>query len=589
MTLADMQKQAIHGWNTWYSESVLTHVLLPYGFAVNLSLRRAGNGAVLRAPLITREPNVRVDVRSWDGSYTCLHINHDNVRMKVESASKDGQQVILVTPEGCYNTMEQLIVEICFLWGREGCLTKENGQLAGICPDGTRIPLYSNSNPIPCFLPEVLLPSQVFTLDTPVVVSTVPCRTLEARAIMDEARAAVLQEASGYGAHIESFQAIQNCLGWNLIYDPVKDRPCAPVSRNWNRGLGGRLFCWDTFFAALLCSLGSKEMAYLNIKAILDEASAEGMIPNASDINGNSNNSQPPVGSMVTEHIWRKYGDDEFLREVYPKLLGWNTWYTNNRMTKEGYLCWGSNGPQNLSNKSAQLHTAKCESGQDNSPMYDDAVYDPETGLCRIADVGLAGLYIKDCRSLIAMAKAAGHPEDIPMLTARMDKAEAALLTLWSEEDGIFENRDLVTGELGKRLSPTNFYSLFSFKVTEEQKRSMLERHLLNPDEFWGDYVLPAISKNDPAFPEQNYWRGRIWAPLNAIVYEALKDAGLTDAAKQLAQKSEQLFLIEWREHRHVHENYCAIDGLGCSVRQSDPFYHWGALLGYLAIDAERL
>ena len=85
-----------------------------------------------------------------------------------------------------------------------------------------------------------------------------------------------------------------------------------------------------------------------------------------------------------------------------------------------------------------------------------------------------------------------------------------------------------------------------------------------------------------------NYWRGRIWAPVNAIVYEALKDAGLYKEAKMLAEKSENLLLKEWREHGHVHENYHADTGVGC-MKQSEPLYHWGALLGYIAMDADGM
>jgi hypothetical protein len=137
----------------------------------------------------------------------------------------------------------------------------------------------------------------------------------------------------------------------------------------------------------------------------------------------------------------------------------------------------------------------------------------------------------------------------------------------------------------------TFYYDLGSGKsesVTEEQKRRMIEGHLLNPEEFWGEYVLPSVSRRDYAFSEQHYWRGRIWAPLNYLVYEALKDAGLYAEAKMLAEKSEKLLLLEWEKHRHIHENYSAVDGMGCSARQSDAFYHWGALLGYMALDALR-
>ena len=125
-------------------------------------------------------------------------------------------------------------------------------------------------------------------------------------------------------------------------------------------------------------------------------------------------------------------------------------------------------------------------------------------------------------------------------------------------------------------------------QMTEEQKRRMMDEHLLNPEEFWGEYVLPSVSRRDYAFSEQHYWRGRIWAPLNYLVYEALKDAGLYAEAKMLAEKSEKLLLLEWEKHRQIHENYSAIDGMGCNARQSDAFYHWGALLGYMALDALR-
>ena len=69
-------------------------------------------------------------------------------------------------------------------------------------------------------------------------------------------------------------------------------------------------------------------------------------------------------------------------------------------------------------------------------------------------------------------------------------------------------------------------------------------------------------------------------------MYEALKDAKYI--AKRMADKSEKLLLKEWRANRHVHENYHGDTGMGC-MKQSEPFYHWGAMLGYIAIDAEEL
>ena len=42
--------------------------------------------------------------------------------------------------------------------------------------------------------------------------------------------------------------------------------------------------------------------------------------------------------------------------------------------------------------------------------------------------------------------------------------------------------------------------------------------------------------------------------------------------------------LKEWLENGNVHENYCADTGAGCNRENSDRYYHWGALLGLIAL-----
>ncbi len=156
--------------------------------------------------------------------------------------------------------------------------------------------------------------------------------------------------------------------------------------------------------------------------------------------------------------------------------------------------------------------------------------------------------------------------------------------TLWNPETGIYENRDAVTGRFSHRISPTNLYSLYSSRVTAERKRSMAEKYLLNPEELGGEYMLPSISRSDPAYPDQDYWRGRIWAPMNYLVYEALTEAGMKPETAALAESSRRLLLKEWEERGHVHENYNGTTGEGCDVPNSNNFYHWGGLLGYIAV-----
>jgi glycogen debranching enzyme len=143
----------------------------------------------------------------------------------------------------------------------------------------------------------------------------------------------------------------------------------------------------------------------------------------------------------------------------------------------------------------------------------------------------------------------------------------------------MFLNRNLDTGALGARLSPTNFYPLLARAATAQQADRMVREHLLNPREFWGDWVIPSIMRSDPAFPDQAYWRGRVWGPMNYLVYLGLRNYDQPVARRQLAQRSLALFNREWAEKGRVHENYNAITGSGDDVSSSDRFYHWGALL----------
>jgi putative isomerase len=129
---------------------------------------------------------------------------------------------------------------------------------------------------------------------------------------------------------------------------------------------------------------------------------------------------------------------------------------------------------------------------------------------------------------------------------------------------------------------PANFYPMLAGAATPAQAEAMIEKHLLNPNQFWGQWVIPSIAHDDPAFQDQDYWRGRIWGSMNYLVYLGRCNYDDPTSRRQFAQKSYDLFLKECHEKGHVHENYNAITGTGDDVSSSDRFYHWGALLGYI-------
>ncbi len=294
------------------------------------------------------------------------------------------------------------------------------------------------------------------------------------------------------------------------------------------------------------------------------------------------------MGAITVLALYRQFHDRWLLEDTYDRMLAWNRWWAAHR-DLNGYLVWASDGdnqPASLDDQSiGTLQGAKYESGIDNGPQFDGAYFNPSTHKMEFADVGLMGLYIADSNALAEIATILGKRADAQLLQESAAKYQKSLATLWDSHAGIFLNKDLHTGEFSHRLSPTNFYPLLAKAATPEQADEMITKHLLNPDEFWGERVLPAIARNDPAFKDQDYWRGRIWGPMNYLVYLGLLNYDSPTAVrarKQLAEKSMALFLQEWTEKGHVHENYSAMGDDSDTVRSSDRFYHWGALLGLI-------
>ena len=112
----------------------------------------------------------------------------------------------------------------------------------------------------------------------------------------------------------------------------------------------------------------------------------------------------------------------------------------------------------------------------------------------------------------------------------------------------------------------------------------MVDEHLLNEREFWGEWVIPSIARSDPAYQDNDYWRGRIWGPFNFLVSEGLRRYRYDDAAAALAQKSLDLFMTNWRADGGVYENYNADTGQGADVWNAARLYHWGGLLAFIAM-----
>ena len=397
----------------------------------------------------------------------------------------------------------------------------------------------------------------------------------------------------------EVYEALRNALAWDTIYEPSKDRCISTGSRIWNDSWGGySMYCWDTYFAALLASIDNRELAYSNFIEMTSERTKEGFVPNYAAATGSKSldRSQPPVASQIALELYNRYQEIWFLEYVFEDLFHWNQWFYHNRQIEDGMFAWGSNPFEKVTDNEWEYKGvddrfgAALESGLDNSPMYDDIPFNKESHYLCLGDVGLTSLVLRDTEALLQIAQILKQEKKEEILHRSIQVIHQNFDKFWCEEEGMYLNWRTDIKQFSLRKAPTLFYALFNSNIPKDHIMRIIQEHFYNEKEFYGEWMLPSIARCDVAYKEQNYWRGRIWAPLNYLVYEALKKHDYCqDAAHELAEKSKKLILKEWLNYGHVHENYNADTGEGCDITTgSDRFYHWGALLSYIVLKENR-
>jgi putative isomerase len=597
-----IRQRLLQGWGSWDAGNVLEQVLLPQGLAVGIGLKQTTwiSSEYLDQAIIglkgAEDPHVRPGLHALDGSYSECELKWQGVDVRITTATvpgggngHDADLVMLIEPLRPSPRPTEVFVRAGMLWNRPGSIIGRSDSLEAEL--GSRsIGIYVTGQRLTDPYAHAVTPYLASSLNEPIGVSTGSPRSLDAiRAAIARQKDRLLAQGKAYGGLSETYLAMESVLAWNTIYEPRFDRIVTTVGRIWDRDYGGYcLFGWDNFFLSYLTSLYSRDLAFANFIEHLRSMTEEGFIPNDDRGNGAKSwdRSQPPVGALMLKEIYKRYPEKWLLRVSFPSLLRWNRWWFRARMNG-GLLSYGSSVAKNPYHEpdTHTVVTAGYESGMDDSPMYEGVPFDSKTSTLELQDVGLNSLYIADCRALAEIAQLLGYSADAAELTARANLISQRMASLWNPRVGLYLNRRTDTGQSSPALSPTMFFPLVAGLVTRQRAREMVAKHLMNPAEFHGPYTIPSISRDNPDFPRQNYWKGAVWPPLNFIVYLGLRKYGFDTVDRELARTSDAILLRGWDEHGIICENYSAITGTGDDPRlSSDPFHSWGALMGIMSM-----
>ncbi|MFW5802968.1 MAG: MGH1-like glycoside hydrolase domain-containing protein [Verrucomicrobiota bacterium] len=415
------------------------------------------------------------------------------------------------------------------------------------------------------------------------------------------------------GAAEDCADAVQRLVGFCNAYDLRSHRRIAPVNRDWaGPNSTPPIFMWDNFFDSYLACFHNPELARDSLAHIVDVIRNRGI------------RGAPPQRNLVVPIVYSKtvrmLGDPAFMAETFPVMMTFMRFWFEDRGdghpwrdgNDDGLIECGTFQSPGQGMPLSQIVTeAFDETGYDDSPMYsagfgyerrglcaEGVSYHFERGTLNLTMVGQNCLYVAACRAMAVVAGQVGANDDRQWLLAEADRAaERIRERLFDPETGIFRNR-FFNDDFSSVKTPDLFTPLLA-GVADADAKVRLREMLLDPAQFWGDNVVPTVSRDDPAYCDDdrhgpywrgNYWRGNIWPPTNYIVYLSVRQAGWSDVAAKLTAKSRRLFMDDWLPRHHANENYPPegrTDKTQFFVGNGgrDPHYVWAGLLPMLALE----
>jgi glycogen debranching enzyme len=324
---------------------------------------------------------------------------------------------------------------------------------------------------------------------------------------------------------------------------------------------------WDACFHALAFRHVDPELARNQLRTMLACQLADGMIPDAvydeaivSDIDHplRAEVTKPPIMAWAALKLHETDPDPGFLEEIYVKLVRWNAWwFAMNDDDADGLV----------------QYSHPYSSGLDDSPLWDWGmpVESPDLNTYLCVQMG----------SLAMMAEGLGMDAESAMWRRRAEAIVRRMIEdFWDEEAGLFWA--LHDEQPIQVVTPFSLYPLWTGQLPQ-QIRDRLLAHMLDPQEFWGDYALPTVARNDPHFDSSTMWRGPIWVNINYIFIEALRQIGELDLARTLQEKTLRLVM----NHPGMYEYYDGETGQP-SPTAASAFGWTAAVFIDLAIQASR-
>ena len=317
------------------------------------------------------------------------------------------------------------------------------------------------------------------------------------------------------------------------------------------------VWSWDHCFNALALCETDPELAWEQFLIPFDHQSPDGGLPDfVNDTTYFFNCVKPPIHGWTLKRMMNRMKlSPHQMTLAYDKLSAWTRWWFTQRDLDHDDLCeyWHGN-----------------DSGWDNSTVF-------AQGPCVISP-DLNAFLVVQMDVLQELAVQLGRTEDAALWKRQSQKTcDAMVRTLFFE--GLPVAIDAVTRRVIPNESLLPYLSLLAGPHLPKTCRDRMLA-VLESTEFLTPYGYATEKTASPAFEENGYWRGAVWAPAMYLLFDALKEAGAHSAARKAAECFCRAVAVGGPA-----ENHSALTGEGLR----DPAYTWSASVFLLFVKEDIL
>ncbi|MDP3958307.1 MAG: hypothetical protein Q8Q36_02490 [bacterium] len=352
---------------------------------------------------------------------------------------------------------------------------------------------------------------------------------------------------------------------------------------------------WDSCFHAIALASFEPEAAKAELRSLFSKQFMNGMLPHMIywepgalhkyewGTAGTSALTQPPMVAYAAWEIYKRTNDRAFIEETYPSLLRFYHYLISERDPRDHHLV-GIINPD--------------ESGEDDSPRFDAVLnvppdvsaaehlrrrlelveanracnFDAELCMSRhfwVKDVPFNSILAKNLEIMGHIASLLGNHDDENFCMLHLGLVKDAMRERLFA-DGMFYSSTGQDYKLLRVETWAGFAPLFADLYKPEEAESVVRERLFDPETFWSPHGVRTVSRREPSYRSDGFWRGSTWMAPHWFLYKGLVAYGFAKEAAQIRNASAALI-----EQSGFREHYNPETGEGYGARD----FTWGTLI----------